>query len=193
MKTKQSSALTRSDYEKIYHMLDAVSPIDTDCGKLCRAVCCSQEDAGEDAGIYLLPGEASVHDKSDPWLTWWSDSVDDYDFPASWTGTVDFVRCRGAASCRRSLRPIQCRTFPLAVHLTPDGKLQMILNDMELPYRCPLIENGRPLNADFVRVTLEAWQLLITDPLIRDLVEEDSRARDADGHEYTVLFPAQNA
>lgn len=182
------SRLTEEDYRKIYGILDSADPLDTDCGKLCGAVCCSPEAAGEDAGIYLLPGEAALHDRSDPWLSWSADPAEEYDFPESWTGTVDFVRCKGAGQCRRELRPIQCRTFPLAPHLTEDGTLYMIMNDTELPYECPLITDCGRLKPEFVSACYEAWSLLITDDLIRDLVEEDSRFRDSCGREYVAAL-----
>ena len=47
-----------------------------------------------------------------------------------------------------------------------------------LPYHCPLIEEEIPLNDDFVKATYTVWKHLIKDPLIRDLVIMDSRARE---------------
>ena len=54
----------------------------------------------------------------------------------------------------------------------------MVYNDLELPYRCPLIDEEMPLNDDFVSATREAWAKLITDPLIYDLVRADSEERE---------------
>ena len=176
------------DYKKIYALLDEASPLDTDCGLLCGAACCQQDASEEEMGMYLLPGEASVHDRNDPWLDWSEDDAEDYDFPESWTGKVDFVCCHGPGSCRRELRPVQCRTFPLAPHLTEDGRLCMIINDMELPYACPLITNYEKLNPQFIINAHKAWKLLIKEQRIRDLVEEDSRYRDSYEHEYVIAY-----
>ena len=176
------------DYPGVYELLDRVPAADLDCGTLCGAACCRQDpESEEECGIYLLPGEASMHDRSDPWLTWSADNAEEYDFPVSWTGTVDFVRCGGPGHCRRELRPIQCRTFPLAPHLTEDGELVMILCDIPLPYSCPLLYEPERLLPEFVENALSAWKLLIGEPLIRDLVELDSRARDEEGAGYTVV------
>lgn len=180
--------LNKSDYEEIYRILDSATPVPFDCGTLCNAVCCSLDAAGEDAGIYLLPGESCMHDKNDPWLSWSEDMVEDYDFPESWTGTVDFVRCQGALKCKRKLRPIQCRTFPLSPHLTEDGKLYMIVSDEELPYKCPLLSDYKSINKEFVSACKKAWKILITDELIYDLVYDDSRFRDSCGAEYIVAL-----
>ncbi len=176
------STLTKEQYEQIYKMLDAVSPIDGDCGKLCGAACCTvgRTEGAEEMGIYLLPGEEKVHDRSDKWLKWTSEKAEDYYFPDSWKGAVYFVHCTTPPFCPREKRPIQCRTFPLLPHLDKDGNLSLVYNDFETPYTCPLIDEEIPLNDDFVETTLEAWRLLIQDPLIYDLVKMDSEARESD-------------
>ena len=172
------STLTKDDYLEIYESLNRVSPLDTDCGELCSACCCTAEEAEREMGIYLLPGEDKVHDRHDGWLSWTAEDAEDYDFPESWQGKVYFVRCKGPGYCRREIRPIQCRSFPLLPHLTEDDELMMVYNDLELPYRCPLIDEEIPLNDDFVEATRKAWEKLITDPLIRDLVMADSEERE---------------
>lgn len=59
-------------------------------------------------------------------------------------------------------------------YLTESGELQMLYNDNNLPYLCPLIEEEIPLNDDFVKATQTVWKRLIEDPLIYDLVWMDS-------------------
>lgn len=171
--------IKKRTWKAIYRLLDRVSPIDGDCGKLCEAACCtySGDVAEEDMGIYLYPGEDKIHDKGESWLKWCSERAEDFDFPDSWTGTVHFVKCKTPPCCPRSMRPFQCRTFPLTPHITEDGILMLIHNDEELPYRCPLIENNTPLKDDFVKATYTVWTHLLRDPLIFDLVEMDSRKR----------------
>ena len=51
-------------------------------------------------------------------------------------------------------------------------------NDMELPYRCPLIDEEITLNERFVQATFTVWKHLIEDPLIYDLVKLDSETRE---------------
>ncbi|MBQ1391673.1 MAG: hypothetical protein IIY82_07975 [Firmicutes bacterium] len=176
------STITKREYQAIYRLLNRVSPLDQDCGLLCGAACCTSEYTGDEApemGIYLLPGEDKVHDKKDPWLDWTAEEAEDYDFPDSWRGKVYFVRCQGPARCKREIRPLQCRTFPLTPHLNEDDELIMLYNDLDLPYRCPLIEEELPLNEDFVQATTTVWEHLLADPLIYDLVKADSEAREA--------------
>ena len=176
------SSIKKTEYEEIYRLLDAVSPLPYDCGTLCGAICCGAEEEPADTesfelGIYLLPGEEKLHGKKEDWLIWSLERAEDYDFPDSWTGNVCFVRCKNPPHCPREKRPIQCRTFPLSPHFTEDGRLVLILNDEELPYRCPLIEDKMELEPSFMEVTWRCWARLTQDPLIRDLGRMDSEDR----------------
>lgn len=51
--------ITERKWKAIYRLLDRVSPINYDCGKLCGASCCtvSGDYSDEMMGIYLYPGE----------------------------------------------------------------------------------------------------------------------------------------
>lgn len=171
------SSIKKSTYKAIYRLLNRVSPIDSDCGELCGAACCTAESSSE-MGIYLLPGEDKIHDKKDSWLIWSAENTEDYDFPESWKGKVYFVQCKGPDECKREIRPMQCRTYPLTPHIDDEGELTLVYNDIELPYRCPLIDEEMPLNDSFYKATLTVWKHLIRDPLIYDLVKSDSEMRE---------------
>jgi hypothetical protein len=121
--------------------------------------------------MYLLPGEEKLFTRKESWLLWDVQQAEDYELPDSWSGKVYFVRCKDAYNCERKHRPIQCRTFPLAPHLTKDGVFQLIPHPDKLPYSCPLIEREIPLDEKFVKATYTAWRRLLQDPLIYDLVE----------------------
>ena len=79
-------------YRAIYRLLDRVSPVPFDCGMICGAACCTAIGE-EDMGIYLLPGEEKIHDRHADWLTWNTQSTEEYFFPESWHGNVHWVRC----------------------------------------------------------------------------------------------------
>lgn len=173
-------------------MLDEVSPIDGDCGRLCNAACCTCDGdcEGDDfnLGIYLLPGEDKLFTKDEDWLIWSTERAEDYEYPDSWHGTVYFIRCKTPPVCDRKFRPLQCRTYPLAPHISREGKLIMITNSSELPYECPLIRDNIKLEDAFIEATWKAWSILITDPLIYDLVEMDSQYRDSDNAKYRIIY-----
>ena len=171
--------LSKETFEKIYRDLDRVSPLDTDCGLLCGCACCTGAYAdGEEMGIFLLPGEEQLFSPEDDWLDWSEEDAGELGFPDSWPEKVPFIHCKTPPTCPRERRPLQCRTFPLAPHLTASGELSLVYNDLDMPYRCPLIEEEIPLNDDFVEATLAAWRILIDDPAIRDMVREDSVDRE---------------
>jgi hypothetical protein len=183
------STIRERTFAAIYRLLDRVSPTDGDCGLLCGSVCCR---VGEDAsawdfklGIYLLPGEDKLLKNSRDMFEWDSSRTEDGGFPASWRGDVPFIRCKTPPRCHRLMRPLQCRFFPLAPHLRPDGSLRLILYPTDhLPYDCPLISERRALSERFVRASHTVWKRLVRDPLIRDLVAYDSEGRDED----TLVF-----
>ncbi len=180
------STIRARTWKAVYRLLDRVSPVEFDCGTICGAVCCGRPE--DDMGIYLLPGEEKIHSKKETWLSWSEQRAEDYEFPDSWKGKVYYVKCLHPPTCPRELRPLQCRTFPLLPHLTEDGELFLIYNDMELPYCCPLIEEEIELEPRFVQATQTVWEHLVRDPLIRDLVRMDSAARERSAEELANLL-----
>ncbi|MGI6722241.1 MAG: hypothetical protein ACOX4I_06815 [Anaerovoracaceae bacterium] len=168
------SSIKKSTYQAIYRLLNRVSPISSDCGRLCGSACCIPGD--DNMVIYMLPGEEKLFSRKEDWLKWDWDQAELYEFPDSWHGRVYTVRCTDPPNCLREMRPLQCRTFPLAPYLNEDGELSLILYPQKTPYVCPLVQGEVPLDPRFVKATYTVWQHLIRDPLIRDLVELDSRA-----------------
>lgn len=177
------STIKKKTYKAIYRLLNKVSPLLTDCGELCSAACCncggdgSHEDSLDfNMGIYLFPGEEKLFTRKEPWLKWSIEDAEDYEFPESWYGKIYFIRCKTPPHCPREMRPLQCRFYPLAPHLTKDDQLVMILSQVKLPYECPLIKEKRTLEPAFIQATYTVWKRLIKDPFIYDLVKMDSKA-----------------
>ncbi len=193
------STIRRSTYQAIYRLLDMVSPLPTDCGQLCGAACCTcgteespaSGEEGLDLGIYLLPGEDKIFtNESRNEYTWTKEKAYDFEFPLSWTGSINFIKCKTPPLCKRELRPIQCRTFPLAPHIEKDGQLFLILFPGELPYSCPLIDENMKLQNDFIKATYTVWRRLIQDKLILDLVSLDSKNRRLDKLDLNYIYPS---
>ncbi|MCR5686815.1 MAG: hypothetical protein K6G58_02130 [Lachnospiraceae bacterium] len=165
-------------YQRVYSLFDEATPIPGDCGDLCGSICCSSPDIPEEEMyIYLLPGEMEYLKEMGAGLEFMRLPAKFHNFPRSWGKYVYTAKCTGPGKCPRRFRPIQCRTFPLEPHLDEDGKLGLIYCDVDLPYTCPLISEKMKLSGTYVSSVLEAWELLIGDSLIRDLVELDSRGR----------------
>lgn len=177
------SSIRKDTYRAIYRLLNRVSPLNGDCGTLCGSACCLP--AGEDLGIYLLPGEEKVFTGKEDWISWNSEQAEDYDFPDSWRGKVYFIRCTAPPFCPREMRPLQCRFYPLEPHLTWDDRLFLIRSTADTPYTCPLIQEQIQLDPRFVKATYTVWKRLITDPLIYDLIKMDSAER----HYFIPVYP----
>jgi len=169
------STLTRRDFQEIYRWFDIATPLPSDCGELCGKKCCSEWEKG--VGMYLYPGEEVMFRGDEEWLTYAKHSTDAYEFCPQWQGEVTFIVCE--PPCPRAHRPVECRTFPLAPYLTMDGELELRLDDDGL-HLCPLVRAGdmAVLDGDFVYGAGRAWDILLTDPLIRCDVWWQSRMWD---------------
>ncbi|MCR5592038.1 MAG: hypothetical protein K6F73_10965 [Lachnospiraceae bacterium] len=165
-------------YRKVYSILDAASPLKHDCGSLCGSVCCKGGSVpDEELYIYLLPGEMEFLKEQGADIELVRRESRFHYLPHSWGKHFYTAICRGPENCPRSLRPIQCRTFPLEPHMERSGELKMIYCDIDLPYECPLISKKMVLDEKYVYAIYEAWHILIEDDLIRDLVRMDSAGR----------------
>jgi hypothetical protein len=168
------------NWPRIYSLLEDVTPLAGDCGKLCGSVCCSEWEQG--VGMYLLPGEECMFTKQESWLTWQEHSTEEYEFCPSWTGKVYFIICNGA--CPRDKRPFACRTFPVVPYLNPAGGLEMRF-DQAAALLCPLVKSGDLglLERRFLARARLAWEELLMEPLIKDDVEWESRRLDREQEE----------
>jgi len=173
-------------YSYLYKITSKVTPLESDCGLLCHSICCRPDDKNS-LGIYLFPGEEHMFTGREDWLLWEKHDRDEQLFPASWPETVYFVKC--TKPCPRESRPLACRFFPLAPHLTRENELYLIYETMPLPYDCPLITNNISLRQDFINTVARCWEILLSDFRIRDLVEEDSREREAQNKHIQIIWP----
>lgn len=164
------------DYKYLYELTNRVTPLEEDCGLLCSSVCC-RPNRENSLGIYLFPGEESLFSGDEDWLEREYHNPAEYDFPDNWEDPVHFVKC--TAPCPREKRPLACRFFPLSPHLLRDGTLLLTYETIRLPYKCPLVAKKTPLRTDFIEDVALAWRLLLKDPRILKLVEEDSLERES--------------
>ena len=160
-------------WKAVYRLLDLVSVREFDCGTLCGSACCMCHGSTEEMGIYLYPGEHMILKESEEgnkWLRWEKQRPSDIGFPDSWTGPVYFVNCTDPPDCPRKFRPLQCRTFPLKPVISDTGVLELIWDDDDLPYVCPIIKENMPIHDSFYKATYTVWSHLLRDRRIFDLV-----------------------
>lgn len=138
-------------YEKLYKMLENVTPLTVDCGQLCDGACCAVTD--DVTGMYLFPGEDIMYDPMPSW-----GEIHDIDFTYDGGKYIDLFTCTG--TCDRKLRPLSCRIFPLVPYAKRGEKLQ-ILMDVRGRGMCPLATAMKigDLSPEFVEKVTQAMQL----------------------------------
>lgn len=145
--------------EKARNLLENVTPLKTDCGRVCGGACCSSLE-GEMTGMLLFPGEEDFYEDAEGFTM---QPVD---------GGLLLI-CSG--SCDRTQRPLACRLFPLLPLLREDGI--HVAMDARARAVCPLSRHGKDgLDPAFVEAVRQAGELLAQEPaqadFLRKLTEE---------------------
>lgn len=175
-------------YEKAYALMNE-PVIEGNCGTLCNYHCCRDDgDDGEKMGIYLLPLEYEAMIKDQEFesrlrITRHTNKV--YEMPAK-IKSLYFVYCSDSSQCLRDHRPIQCRTYPLEPHIE-NGELYMIVLKDQI-HQCPLLKQEHTWRPAYIRGVYAGWKLLLTIPIVRYLIESDSRERDFEEIETKFKF-----
>ena len=133
-------------------MLECLTPLKEDCGRLCGAACCRCDEDGQ-GGVYLFPGEEALYGDLPEGF---SLTRDDAVLPG-----MTLLTCQGR--CERSLRPLSCRLFPLTpVLVTENGQEKLkVRMDPRAFAVCPLCEQGiRGMAPEFGQAALQAARIL---------------------------------
>ncbi len=134
---------------KVYRVLEDVTPLDMDCGKLCNGECCKGDST---TGMILFPGEEDLYKENN-----------DFKVINDNKGNKLLV-CSGR--CNRAMRPISCRIFPL-VPIIFEGKLY-IIDDPRASGVCPLLYDEIKLNKKFEKAVYKAGKLLLKNEFTSD-------------------------
>ncbi len=140
----------KNDLPEILHtaraMFDSLTPLATDCGRLCAGRCC-QPMEGENTGMLLFPGEATYYENLPGYVV-------------KSTPAGELLTCSGA--CSREDRPLSCRLFPLLPVLRSDGV--KVATDLRAKPVCPLARQGKNgLLPEFVEAVRACGRLLAED------------------------------
>lgn len=139
---------------KAYDFLDRLTPLKTDCGKLCSGKCCKGESKD---GMLLFPGEEIIFKNRDGFEIYYDSR---YNCKA--------IICHGI--CDRRYRPLSCRIFPYLIYLnSADGK-PTVAPDIRAVDFCPVLREGYKLDKKFLRALRITGRLLISDPGICDFL-----------------------
>jgi len=132
-------------------LLRELTPLKTDCGRLCSGACC---EGDENTGMLLFPGEEALYENCA------FARVIPADF-ALGGEDVKLLVCSGR--CERENRPLACRLFPLFLTFKEDGVTKLRL-DRRAKSVCPLTDYGiKSLDPDFKQAARKAYDLLLED------------------------------
>lgn len=149
-------------------LLKDITPLDTDCGKVCDGRCC--RPSADSIGMLLLPDEETL--------------LADEGFTIVSANNGNLLTCNG--SCRREMRPFACRVFPLFPYVEKGGLVRAVYDPRSFRL-CPLTRNCAHvrLKPDFVRAVRRAGTLLMRDPACAAFLRAQSREID----ELSRLLP----
>ena len=141
-------------------ILNQVTPLKRDCGRICGARCCRSVE-GEETGMLLFPGEAEAYAGKPGW-------------EIRKTPRGDLLLCSGA--CDRNERPLSCRIFPLLPLIGEDGKISVTI-DLRARAVCPLARQGKsamdPVFTEAVRRAGEILAAKDEQAVFLDMLEEE--------------------
>ena len=140
--------------KKAREALTAVTPLRSDCGKVCGARCCRSMD-GEVTGMLLFPGEEEAY-------------LDKKGWKVLKTKSGLLAVCPG--ECDRTERPLACRIFPL-LPVIRDGMVK-IAADERARAVCPLLRQGiKGMDPAFREAVRQAGEVLAEKPEQRLFLE----------------------
>ncbi len=146
---------------KAREMLETVTPLKTDCGRVCGARCCRSLE-GEETGMLLFPGEEACYAGKPGWKLRKTPS-----------GTL--LVCPG--DCARDERPLACRIFPL-LPVIRNGEVK-VAADQRARAVCPLLKQGiRGMDPAFAEAVREAGKILTEDAAQRTFIERMTEEQD---------------
>lgn len=163
--------------EEARAMLEKVTPLKMNCGKLCGGACCqpSPDDDGEN-GMLLFPFEEEFYKEPIEGMPFHLADDD-----TLFKGGKRFV-CEG--KCSRADRPLACRIFPLRMKVETNEETEETRVVAEIDPRawcvCPLLEQGgmRAMSQDFVKTVEAAGNVLVKNVYMLEALYNEQRLLD---------------
>lgn len=140
--------------KKAYEMLERVTPLSYDCGKLCNGLCCKGDG---NTGMWMFPYEEEI-----------LKDIDGFEIKEC-DGNMGYkmVVCKG--ECDRKTRPLACRIYPYFPMITDDEF--DVRADIRGITGCPILyKNIRPDYA-FIRQVRKVARLFDRDETLREYIK----------------------
>lgn len=138
---------------KAYELMERVTPLSTDCGRLCSAKCCKGD---ENTGMWLFPGEEELLKDTEGFEI------------KNCEGNFGYKMLVCGGKCDRKTRPLACRLYPYFPMI--DGDSFDARADIRGISSCPLLYNNVKVNYPFIRQVRKTARLLSRDEEIRTYI-----------------------
>lgn len=157
-----------SFYSQAYKMLETLTPVPADCGKLCEKACCSDTlgEDGSEAGMYLYPGEEIMFKNTSGF------KILNSDFKYG-DKNAKLIVC--TKECNRAFRPLSCRVFPLICYKKEASPMTIII-DPRARRMCPLANSFKITDFDlkFTQTVSYIFKTMIKEKHARSFITEQS-------------------
>ncbi len=150
------------ELNKAYELLEKVTPLPFDCGRLCDHQCCK---GSEKDGMLLFPFEKELFEDNSDFKVYYDEK----------TG-CDAVVC--LTPCKRDERPLSCRLFPLFPYVEEKNgeKVLNVALDIRSLGVCTLADKKEQLDRKFLRNVRLASSVLLRNSEIADFLLKTSKA-----------------
>ncbi len=139
--------------KKAYELLERVTPLTYDCGKLCSGRCCKGDG---DTGMWLFPYEEEIIKDIEGFEIKDCDGNNGY----------QMVVCEGY--CDRKTRPLSCRIYPFFPMITEDGYDARA--DIRGVSSCPILYKNIKPDYAFIRQLRKVARLFDRDETLRNYI-----------------------
>ena len=141
--------------KKAYELLERVTPLTYDCGKLCGGACCKGDG---NTGMWLFPYEEEIISETEGFTV--KDCEGNFGYK--------MVVCNG--SCDRKTRPLACRIYPYFPVITDDGYDTRA--DIRGISGCPLLYKNIKPDYAFIRQVRKVARLFDRDETLRKYLDD---------------------
>ena len=141
--------------KKLYEYLNNITPLKTDCGKVCANKCCKGNDTD---GMLLFHGEEILFMGKENFRVYFDSRYE-----------CNAVSCKG--SCNREERPLSCRIFPYFLYVKDNGTLS-VAPDIRAADFCPLVNGKYKIDREFLRALRISGKLIETNEELFDFLKK---------------------
>lgn len=151
--------------KKAYELLERVTPLTYDCGKLCGGKCCKGDG---DTGMWLFPYEEEIIKDTDGF------AIKDCD------GNMGYRMVVCGGTCDRKARPLACRIYPYFPMITEEGYDARA--DIRGISGCPVLYNNIKPDYAFIRQVRKVARLFDRDEALRNYLKDINSMLDEIGY-----------